>query len=53
MFLTPSLRVPSNYTAPVITGNNWQGQALSASLGDWLGPDTYSVMWLRDGLEME
>lgn len=41
---------PFNVDAPAITGNNWNGQSLTASPTTWLNPDYYVYTWKRDGV---
>lgn len=52
LFLTPTLQKPVNVTAPSLSGNAWQGQDLALNLGDWLGADTFDVVYQRDGVDI-
>lgn len=49
MFLTEVLLEPVNVSAPVLSGNNWNGQPLVTAFGDWLGADSFDVVYKRDG----
>lgn len=51
LFLTPTIQVPQNVSAPALSGNNWNGQSLSLNMGGWLSVSDYDVVvWKRDGV---
>lgn len=41
---------PVNLTVPVVSGNNWEGQTLTATNGTWSNtPTSYAYQWTADG----
>jgi hypothetical protein len=48
--LTPTTVVPYNFGVPRLAGNNWNGQSMRAVPGDWLGVQSQTFVWKRDGV---
>lgn len=51
-YIPPTLAVPVNSVAPVITGTPTQGQTLAATTGTWSNGPTYAYQWTRNAVDI-